>query len=242
MELTGSASINFSLIFPKQEPATVTSWVDERIIGDLKVHYEWAAPRAPGQYPTIVIQPGIDTAAEDLRTALWDLASRGYAAVALGDLRDVNGDFQDARFPLRSSDSFKRIIEPVRDEPRVDPARMVLPGFSRGAAYSLLMAADVPDFRTAVVYYPITDFPRWVDERAENSALWRFAFKVVQWQYRTIEQGSNQELRNLLYKSPALYRAGDINLPVLFFHGDRDTVAPLRDSTTMLSLRNARCD
>ncbi len=240
--LSGCTTVNFSLIFPAQEPPAVTSWSEQRIMGELKVNYEWAAPRGTGPFPTIVIQPGIDTTAQELRAAVWDLASRGYVAVAVGYLRNVNGTYESVRFPLRAPRDIKGLVEPIRAEPRVDQSRMGLLGFSRGAAYSLLLAAEVPEFRTAVAYYPITDFPRWVDERAESSALWRFAFKVVRWQNRNLEQGTDKELRQLLYTSSPVYRVGDIKLPVLFIHGDRDSVAPLRDSATMNSLMNARCD
>ena len=241
--LGGCASVNFSLIHPSEPPAEVESWSLETRSDDLLVRYEWAAPRGTGPFPTVVVQPGIDTAAPDMRALLWDLASRGYLAVAIDYERIINGASRQVRFPLRNVEEIATLLEPVRAEPRVDPSRMGLLGFSRGAAYSLLLAAEVPEFRAAVAYYPITDFERWVSEREARSAFWRIAFTVVRWQFRSEGQGlDDDDLRGLLKHSSALNRAHDIHAPVLFIHGDRDTVAPLRDSISMHALLNERCD
>jgi 2,6-dihydroxypseudooxynicotine hydrolase len=241
--LGGCSSVNFALIHPAEAPTEVVSWSQEERLGELLVRYEWAAPQGLGPFPTVVVQPGIDTAAQDLRAMLWDLATRGYLAVAIDYERLINGESRRVRFPLRDAAEIAALLEPVRAEPRVDLARMGLLGFSRGAAYSLLMAADMPEFRTTVAYYPITDFERWVDEREERSAVWRLAFTVVRWQFRTEGQGlDDNDLRGLLKQSSALHRAQDIRTPVLFIHGDRDSVAPLRDSVSLHALLNQRCD
>lgn len=241
--LGGCGSVNFSLIHPSEAPAEVVSWSQQERLGELLVRYEWAAPQGLGPFPTVVVQPGIDTAAQDLRAMLWDLAARGYLAVAIDYERLINGESRRVRFPLRDAAEIAALLEPVRAEPRVNPARMGLLGFSRGAAYSLLMAADAPEFRAAVAYYPITDFERWVDEREARSAIWRLAFTVVRWQFRTEGQGlDDDDLRGLLKQSSALHRAQDIRTPVLFIHGDRDSVAPLRDSESLHALLNERCD
>jgi dipeptidyl aminopeptidase/acylaminoacyl peptidase len=241
--LGGCASVDFSLIHPAEAPADVVSWSEETRSGELAIRYEWAAPQGLGPFPTVVVQPGIDTAAHDLRAILWDLASRGYLAVAIDYGRVINGESRQVRFPLRNAAEISVLLEPVRAEPRVDPTRMGLLGFSRGAAYSLLLAAEVPEFRAAVAYYPITDFERWVDEREQRSAIWRLAFTVARWQFRSEGHGlDDSDLRGLLKQSSAINRAQDIRTPVLFIHGDRDSVAPLRDSVSLNALLNERCD
>jgi len=241
--LSGCGSVNFSLIHPEEPPAGVVSWSQEAQSGELRIQYEWAAPRGDGPFPTVVVQPGIDTTARDLRALIWDLASRGYLAVAIDYERIINGESRRVRFPLREPSELAALLDPIQAEPRSDPSRMGLLGFSRGAAYSLLMAAEVPEFRAAVAYYPITDFQRWVDEREESSAIWRLAFAVVRWQFRSEGQGlDDDDLRGLLKQSSALYRAQDIRTPVLFIHGDADRVAPLRDSISLHAMLNERCD
>ena len=70
------------LIYPRDVPPQVQTWTEDVDKGALRLHLEWARPGGAGPFPTVLVHPDGSATAADMRGVIWDLASRGYLAVA----------------------------------------------------------------------------------------------------------------------------------------------------------------
>ena len=232
--LVGCAGTNHHLIHPTQAAPEVVVWSDDLTRDDLKVHLEGARPPGPGPFPTVIVHPEEEETAEAMRGVIWDLAARGYLAIAADYYRRIDGEFQRNMFAWRSSGDITLIIDAAVKFPEVDQNRIAAIGFSEGACVSLLMAAHDPDRIKAVVsYYPITDFPHWfAGERSGFSS--RIIFALGKWMMRDEAGAENEEeFQKMLRLASPIYMAEYIRAPVLFVHGEDDTLLPLEESTRM---------
>jgi dipeptidyl aminopeptidase/acylaminoacyl peptidase len=165
---------------------------------------------------------------------IWDLASRGYVAIAADYHRRIEGTYRRSMFAWRSTGDLTLLIDATRTYPEVDQNRIGALGFSEGAVVSLLMAAHDPDRIEAVVaYYPITDFPHWYGgERSGFSS--RVMFALARWQLRDESGTSNDDdFQSSLRLASPLYMAEFVRAPVLFVHGAADTLLPPEESERM---------
>jgi dipeptidyl aminopeptidase/acylaminoacyl peptidase len=232
--LAGCATTNHHLIHPTQAAPEVVVWSDDLTRDDLKVHLEGARPPGPGPFPTVIVHPEEEETAEAMRGVIWDLAARGYLAIAADYYRRIDGEFQRNMFAWRSSGDITLIIDAAVKFPEVDQNRIAAIGFSEGACVSLLMAAHDPDRIKAVVsYYPITDFPHWfAGERSGFSP--RLIFALGKWMMRDEAGAENEEeFQKMLRLASPMYMVEYIRAPVLFVHGEDDTLLPLEESTRM---------
>jgi dipeptidyl aminopeptidase/acylaminoacyl peptidase len=174
---------------------------------------------------------------------IWDLAAHGYLAIAADYHRRIDGRYRRTMFAWRSTGDLTLILDALRAYPEADRNHVGALGFSEGAVVSLLMAAHAPDQVKAVVaYYPITDFPRWY--AGERSGLApRVVFALARWQLR-VESGTSGEadLQTSLRLASPLYMAEFVRAPVLFVHGDEDTLLPLEESERMAERLKAAGD
>src|SRR5262245_28790015 len=219
---------------PDERPAGVVTWTDDAKIDQLLIHVEAARPPGEGPFPTVIVHPEGGKAAIAMQGITWDLAQRGYAAIAVDYQRLVDGEYQRNMFVWRSETDATAILQVIRAYRVVDQDRIGLLGFSPGAVFSLLIAAHAPQrIRAVVAYYPVTDFPNWLDKERSGFGE-RFAFGFVQRYFRD-ESGasSDAEYQRLLVGASAYYVAQEINAPVLLVHGDRDTTAPVEESRRM---------
>src|SRR5262245_40349953 len=160
--LAGCARTNHFLIHPSQPAPQVTVWSADFARDDLKMHLEGARPPGKGPFPTVLVFPEEERTAADMHGVIWDLAARGYVAIAADYERRIKGKYRRTMFAWQSSGDLTLILDTIRAYPEVDQKRIGALGFSEGAVVSLLMAAHDPDRVKAVVaYYPITDFPHW---------------------------------------------------------------------------------
>jgi dipeptidyl aminopeptidase/acylaminoacyl peptidase len=225
---------NLHLIYPDHPGAGVVTWSDVVDVEPLRIHLEWARPSGTGPYPTVLVHPHGGRTAEDMRGIVWELAARGYVGVAADYERRIDGEHRRNLFAWRSAADVTAVLDVVARSPYVDATRMGLLGFSQGAVVSLLIAAHAPQrVRAVVAYYPVTDFPRWLE--AERPGIGqRAAFAMVRWFFRR-QSGAENDARyaEMLVAASPYYVAGDIEAPVLLVHGDRDTTAPLEESRRM---------
>jgi dienelactone hydrolase len=225
---------NHYLIHPRSPASDVVLWSGDFARDELRVHIEGARPRGPGPFPAVIVLPEEEMKASDMNGVIWDLAGRGYAAIAGDYERRIDGKYRQNMFSWKTPGDLALIVDATRDYPEVDQQRIGMLGFSEGAVVSLLEAGHDPDRLKAVVaYYPITDFPRWyAGER--SGIVSRGMFALAKWQMRVESRAKDdEELQTMLQLASPLFVSEAIRAPVLFVHGADDTMLPLEESQRM---------
>jgi dipeptidyl aminopeptidase/acylaminoacyl peptidase len=232
--LVGCAQTNHYLIHPPKAAPEVIVWSAEFARDELKVHIEGARPPGVGPFPTVLVFPEEEATASDMHGVIWDLAAHGYVAIAADYQRRIEGKYRPNMFAWRSARDLTLIIDATRAYPEVDQNRIGALGFSEGAVVSLLMAGHDPDrIKAVVAYYPITDFPYWY--AGERSGLFaRALFALARWQLR-VESGASddEDFQRMLRLASPMSMAEFVRAPVLFVHGEKDTLLPLEESERM---------
>jgi dipeptidyl aminopeptidase/acylaminoacyl peptidase len=232
--LAGCLHENHYLIHPREPAPQVVRWSGDFGRDDLRVHLDGARPPGAGPFPTVLVLPEEEETAAAMHGVTWDLAARGYAAIAADFARRIDGRYRRTMFAWKSTGDLGLLLDATRAYPEVDPDRIGALGYSEGAVVGLLMAANEPDRLKAVVaYYPITDFPRWYAGTRSGLSS-RVLFALARWQLRTESRtSSDEELQSALLLASPLDMAEYVRAPVLFVHGDRDTLLPLEESERM---------
>jgi len=238
--LAGCARTNHFLVHPRQPAPQVTVWSADFARDDLKMHLEGARPPGSGPFPTVLVFPEEERTAADMHGVIWDLAARGYVAIAADYERRIEGKYRKSMFAWKSSNDLTLILDTMRAYPEVDQSRMGALGFSEGAVVALLMAAHDPDRVKAVVaYYPITDFPHWYAGKRSGLSD-RALFALAKWQLRVESRTANdEEFQTALRLASPLSMAEYVRAPVLFIHGARDTLLPAEESERMAASMKA---
>ena len=222
------------LVHPDDKPPDVITWSDDVVVEPLLIHIRGARPRGTGPFPAVIVHPEGGKTGAEMEGVIWDLAQHGYVAIAADYERRIDGEFRWSLFPFRSPAELTAILDVVRGYCEIDQTRIGVLGFSQGGVFSLLIAAHAPD-RVKVVasYYPVVDFPRWLDKERSGVGE-RFAFRIVRWYFRR-ESGATDdaELDFMLRAASPYYVAESIRAPVLLVHGDRDRTAPVDESRRM---------
>jgi len=227
--------LNYHLIHPEVVPPRVITWADEVKSGQMLIHLEWAGPAGPGPFPTVLVHPDAGHLARHMRGVIWDLASQGYLAVAADYRRMIGARYRRSLFAWRENSDVTAALEAARSDPRVDGSRLAALGFSQGGVFSLLIAAQAPDIRAVVAYYPVTDFKHWLS-RPKPRAWHRLEFHAFESYFRR-QSGARDdaEFQQMLGRASPLDQAHSIRAPVLLIHGDRDTTTPLEESERLAS-------
>jgi len=208
----------------------VVRWSEQATQPPLKFSMEWAMPLQRGPHPTVIVHPGLGYNAADLRGITTQLATQGYLAVAVDYQRLINGHYTSTLFPWRDPADSRLALARIMDNPFVDRERLATLGFSLGGAHSLLLAAENPQIKAVIGYYPMSDFPSWIAERQTN-LLWRALFTILRWNYNAESpQHSDTKHLRLLQWYSAINHSEQLSAPVLLIHGDADEIAPLRHS------------
>jgi dienelactone hydrolase len=129
------------------QPASV-SISDERP-NKVGFYGEWLTPRG-ARHHTVILLLGGSEGGEPLGAAAYMLAAHGYPVLALAYFREPGLPKNLLRIPL---EYFQRALEWMRDQPEVDPQRIVTFGVSRGGELSLILASTFPDLVHGAVEY-----------------------------------------------------------------------------------------
>jgi len=232
--LLGCSATNHHLIHPREVPPEVVTWAADFARDELKVHLEGARPPGKGPFPTVLVLPEEEETSEAMLGVIWDLATRGYVAIAADYHRRIEGEFRRNMFAWRSTGDVTLLIDAASTYAEVDKNRIGALGFSEGAVVSLLMAEHDPDrIKAVVAYYPITDFPHWYGGK-RSAPTQRLIFALGRWQMR-VESGApdEEQFQTMLRLASPLYMADLVRAPVLFVHGARDTLLPPEESERM---------
>ncbi len=232
--LAGCVQTNHYLVHPRAPSAGTVVWSADFGREELRVHLEAARPPGRGPFPAVLVLPEEEEDASAMDGVVWDLAARGYVAIAADYRRHIDGKWRRSMFAWRSTGDLALLTDATRAYPQIDQSRIGALGFSEGAVVSLLMAANDPDRLKAVVaYYPITDFPRWYAGQ-RHGLVSRVVFGLARWQLRD-ESGASDDaaFQSALRLASPLYMAEYVRAPVLFVHGAQDTLLPPDESTRM---------
>jgi dienelactone hydrolase len=232
--LVGCAQTNHLLIHPSSAAPEVIVWSADFEQGELKLHVEGARPRGVGPFPTVIVLPEEEAKASDMHGMIWDLAARGYVAIAGDYQRRIAGKFRPSMFAWKSTEDLTLILDAASKYPEVDKKRIGLLGFSEGAVVNLLIAEHDPDrIKAVVAYYPITDFPYWY--AGKRSGLFdRILFALAKWQLRVESLAANDEdLQTMMHLASPLNASEAISAPVLFVVGEKDALLPVEESERM---------
>ncbi len=226
------------LIFPRNPPASVVSWSEDVDRGNLRIHLEWAHPKAGCPCPAVLVHPEAGQPASEMRGMVWDLAAHGYTAVAADYRRLIRGKYRKSLFAWRDPEDQTAAFEIVRTSAFTDKDRIATLGFSQGGVFSLVIAASRPDVRAAVAYYPVTDFEYWMSN-PHYGLIKRLAFRFVRSHFKK-ESGatSEQEFRQVLERASPLKQADKIHAAVLLIHGVKDSSASVEESRRLASRLN----
>ena len=219
--------VDHYLGMPRTPSAGIAHAVETMEHGALRVRLEWARPRPGGRAAAVIVHPEAGHEAREMRGVLFDLAARGWVAVA-ADYR--RADRRGTLFAWRERSDPLAVWERVARDPGIDPSRIALLGFSQGGVYSLVIAAESGRAAAVVAYYPVTDFAAWLDQ-PRRSAGARWVFRRIRGHfYRQSGARSEQEFATLLARASPLRHAERIRAPVLLVHGTRDRSASIVES------------
>lgn len=228
-----TSCLHHHLIYPEVAPRDITTWAEDVDRGPLRIHLEWACPGGPGPFPSVLVHPAAGRTAMDMRGVIWDLASRGYLAVAADYRRMLRGEYRRNLFPWRAPSDVTASLNVVMADQRVDATRLATLGFSQGGVFSLLIAARVADLKAVVAYYPVTDFREWLDQPRPNP-LRRFVYRMIRRHFRKQSEARDEsEFDRFLREASPFQQAEPIRAPVLLIHGRDDTTAPLAESVRL---------
>ena len=108
-------------------------------------------PNGDGPYPGVIVLGGGDGGIHEHGAAL--LASRGYAALALGYFNMPGLPDEPVEIPL---EYFQRAIRWLQDRSFAEKQFMAIIGTSLGSVYALLSASKFPAVTATAVYMPIS--------------------------------------------------------------------------------------
>jgi len=115
----------------------------------------------------------------------------------------------------------------LRNHPRVDPNRIGVLGYSRGAIVSLQIASEVPAVKAVVAYYPLADFEEWLDVERYSFPK-SLLFKWIRGRLiKEVGASSWEQARLKFRETSPINFASRIQPPVLLIHGEKDRTFPL---------------
>lgn len=115
-------------------------------------------PAGQGPWPALLLIPGYSTSARDWADKGITFAAAGYFCLAVSQpgmgASDGPADFVGPQ----TIDTLSFALEMLRMDPRVDPQRLGVVGYSRGAMAASLLATREPDLKAVVCGGGIYDF------------------------------------------------------------------------------------
>ena len=221
---------NYFLLHPlKQVPGIYreSGFFDEE---GLRVHWLARYPDRQEPLPAVLVHPDRGSIAEDMEGICLALAERGYFAVAAHYQRLEKLEEENPLIPWRSGKDAVAALDHLRNHPRIDPKRIGLLGFSKGAILSLQIASESPAIQAVVAYYPLADFEEWVDVeqyRFPKSLLFRWVRNKL---VKEIGATDYEEARSKFRKISPINLVERIQAPVLLIHGEKDHTFPVEQT------------
>lgn len=191
--------------------------------GQRRVEYFWTAPSGDGPWPAMVYvhghqfpeRPG---ARRYLNPPLLErTAADGFVAAAVSQPGYGQSDGPPDFCGPASQDAVRRVLQHLRRNPKVDPRRIVLYGYSRGAMTSSMVAAQEPSLAGVILgggAYDLQDSYARLREGPPGRESLKANIRN--------EAGATPEA---FRRRSALLSKQPIRVPTLILHGEDDPVA-----------------
>jgi dipeptidyl aminopeptidase/acylaminoacyl peptidase len=187
-----------------------------------KVELFWTEPPKEGRHPAILFIHGHQEQARNggealVKTGRLDImARRGYVAASLSQPGYGHSDGPPDYCGPFTQEAVLVALDFLRKRPSVDPGKLVLYGYSRGAIAASMVATRVPDLAALVLGAGAYDF----------ASLYPTGFGGIDANIRK-EAGTSPAA---FAARSALHHADKIRASVLLLHGARDPVIPARQA------------
>jgi dipeptidyl aminopeptidase/acylaminoacyl peptidase len=187
-----------------------------------RVEVFWTKPAGPGPWPVVLFihghQEQIRNGGEMYVTSgrLGTMARRGYVAAALSQPGYGNSDGQADFCGRRTQEAALGAMAFLRDKPFVNPDKVVLYGYSRGAIVAAMVASRDPRLAGVILGAGAYDFFTWYPTPLRGIDAY-----IVQ------EAGTSPEA---FRARSAIYHVATIKAPILLLHGAQDERIPVRQA------------
>lgn len=177
-------------------------------------------PAAPGRHPGLLLVPGHSRTATDMLPQAVRFARAGFASVAVSQ-PGYGGSAGPPDFAgPRTFAALRAAAERFAAEPFVDPLRLGIYGYSRGALAAAALAARTDLFNASVVGGGIYDFRTAYDQITLEGIRANMA----------AEAGTSVEA--IRFRSP-IHDLEGLDGPMLIVHGAEDANAPPAQATAL---------
>lgn len=187
-----------------------------------KIEIFWTKPVEPGPWPAVLFIHGHQEQTRNggeafVRTGrLGMMASRGYVAASLSQPGYGNSDGPpDFCGPL-TQEAVLVAIDFLRNKPFVDPNKVALYGYSRGAIVASMVATQDPKLAALVLGAGAYDFFSWYPTPLRGIDV-------------NIEREAGLSAEAFRRRS-AFYHADKLKGPVLLLHGAQDERIPVQQT------------
>ena len=165
-----------------------------------------------GPYPSVQIHHAGGGYEEIYTHMIEELATRGFAGIAMIH-RGYPGSGGCQEYGQGEISDIGNLVRELITDSRIDPHRMGIMGYSRGAHNALLSIERYAYFKAAALWSTLVDM---VDHVQVNPWI------------AEIIGGSAQELPLLYHRLSAIHFVDRIHCPLLLIHGEMDEVIPVR--------------
>jgi dipeptidyl aminopeptidase/acylaminoacyl peptidase len=222
--------LNLVMLVSAVQPDTLTDrggWAIQRVFlqhqnSSKKIEVFWTTPGEPGSWPAILLIHGHQEQSRNggeafVKTGrLGIMASRGYVAAALSQPGYGHSDGPpDFCGPL-TQEAVLVAIDFLRHQPFVNPNKVVLYGYSRGAIVASMVATKDPKLAAVVLGAGAYNFFSWYPTPLRGIDA-------------NIEREAGTSADAFRARS-AIYHADTIKMPVLLLHGARDERVPVQQT------------
>ena len=187
-----------------------------------KIEVFWTKPVEQGPWPAVLFIHGHQEQSRDggealVRTGrLGIMASRGYVAAALSQPGYGNSDGPPDFCGPFTQEAVLVALDFLRNQPFVDPNKVVLYGYSRGATVASMVATKDPKLAAVVLGAGAYNFFSWYPTPLRGIDT-------------NIEREAGTSAAAFRARS-AIYHADKIKVPMLLLHGAQDERIPVQQA------------
>jgi len=222
LQLVGCAAIEDGQLIDRGGWLVRREFLPHSKDGNKKIELFWTKPASDGPYPALLLIHGHQEQVRNggeafVKTGrLGILARQGYVAASLSQPGYGNSDGPPDYCGPFTQDAALVALDFLRKQPFMNPNKVALYGYSRGAIVASMVATRDPKLAAVVLGAGAYDFFSWYPT----------PLRGIDANIR-LEAGTSAEA---FRARSAMYHAEKIKAPVLLLHGAQDERIPLRQA------------